>query len=282
MCGGNNSHALHTVQGLVLLQSSQGGRLPLTNPSWVSCPTPGKEAVPIHRTQQQPSTPQPSARASSLGTTREQRRNEYTCFKTNAWEELKADLHFLPLTQTLFLISSPCTSSPTCYCCPYSNFWLLPQPSYFPHPLSSSPPFFWTSSCQHQVPTYITISAGHGDPVAAAYRKPVLCSLERIRLCHSSSKFTTLSVTIKKAFTLPDEGENHFGQTGEVGGKRIALVVRRSHNWVEIVLSTAARHTTLAEVILSPNNFRQRSQKWKHQLTPCLFPPKINFPAIHP
>lgn len=85
-----------------------------------------------------------------------------------------------------------------------------------------------------------------------------------------------------KAFTLPDEGENSFGQTGELGGKRIiALVVRRSDNWLEIVLSTGAKHTMPAEVIPSPNNFRQLSQQWKHQFIPHLFPPKINFPAAH-
>lgn len=60
------------------------------------------------------------------------------------------------------------------------------------------------------------------------------------------------------------------------------LIEKRSHNWVEIVLSAAARHTMPEGVIPSPNNFRQRSQVWQHQLIPRLLPPKINFPAAHP
>lgn len=121
-----------------------------------------------------------------------------------------------------------------------------------------------------------------GTEIPLQLLKCCLCfTVQRIKSCHSSSKFTMLSVTITKAFTLPDEGKNGFGQTGELGRKRIALVVRRSDNWSDIVLSTGAKHTTLAEVIPSPNNLRQHSQEWKHQFIPCLFPPKIYYPAAH-
>lgn len=64
--------------------------------------------------------------------------------------------------------------------------------------------------------------------------------------------------------------------------ERRVLIEKQSHNWIEIVLAAAARHTVLEGVISSPNNFRQRSQEWQHQLIPHLPPPKINFPAAHP
>lgn len=150
----------------------------------------------------------------------------------------------------------------TCSRRPYSSFWLLPRcagalPS-FQHPPANTkfqPPLRFlpgTAILLQQVTQTL----------------PVWCSLARIKLCHSLSKFTMLSVTIKKPFTLPDKGENCSRQTGEVGGKRNALVVKGSYNWVEIVLSTGARHITLLP--------------YSQELIPHLFSPKINFPAPHP
>lgn len=99
--------------GLIPPPVRMATRLSQTPPG---CPghIPGKKPWPS-MDQQQPSTPQhvtlqPPARARSLGITREQSGNKQMCLERNAWEELKADSHFLPFT----LISSPWTWSPAC------------------------------------------------------------------------------------------------------------------------------------------------------------------------
>lgn len=285
MYGWNYSRAPHTVQGLVLLQSSQGGCTPLLNTAWVSCSTPGQEAMVIHRTQQQPSTPQHVVLCQRKfprdhqGTEQKQMRLlQKKCLggteRRSSFPPIYSSTspHFLPihLISYLLMLSLPQFLAPTPKALLSSP--IFQQPSLLFDILPPTPSsnlcydFCWAEILLQQI----------------TKTSPVLCSLERIKLCHSSSKFMMLSVTVKKAFALLDEGENRFGQTGEVGGKRIALVVRESHNRVEIVLSKGAGHTMLAEVIPSPNNFGQRSQEWKHQLIPHLFPPKINFPTTHP
>lgn len=115
-----------------------------------------------------------------------------------------------------------------------------------PTPLCSSPPFFSASCRQHQVQPSLRFLLGTEILLQQVTETlPVRRGLARIKLCHSSSKFMMLPVTIKKPFTPPDEGENRSGQTGEVGGERNALVVKGFYNRVEIVLPTGARHTTL-------------------------------------
>lgn len=129
-------------------------------------------------------------------------------FERNTREELKADLHFPPFTQTPLAISSPCTPSPTCYCCPYSTFWLLPNPlMFFTHYPAALPSFQQLPIKAKLLPTLQFLLGTEILLQQITEALPVLCSLEGIKLCHHSSKLIVLSVTVKKAFTLPD-GEN--------------------------------------------------------------------------
>lgn len=156
--------------------------------------------------------------------------------------------------------------------------WLCSQRSELPHCCPSATfPSFWHPPIHTKSQPTLQNFAEHRDPLTANYHK--CCSALQLREDGVMPQLTPVS-TIRRAplclmrdKTILDKLESWKGRV---------WIEKQSHNWVGIVLSAAGRHTMPKRVISSPNNFRQCSQEWQHQLIPCLLPPKINFPATHP